>query len=225
MYSLQICQRLNESIFMTGDKMIEWNLQKSDFFNFFNFTLAHTVALLLIFSSPCACISPLPHFHVGASSLVLISTHLYIACLSPHYTAVCATGKLRSGCCDFNTQLCLGREKERERKKAPLTDRQTPVRPCPLSLLCVRVRDVSKWQESEEGEEWEKIVGALFGPQGESARRGEWGVKHGGWRREPWTDLSAGSLHVILTCEQWSHTEQPHMVASPRHTPLPAPTH
>lgn len=147
---------------------------------FFYFTLAHTVALLLIFSSPCACISPLPHFHVGASSLVLISTHLYIACLSPHYTAVCATGKLRSGCCDFNTQLCLGREKERERKKAPLTDRQTPVRPCPLSLLCVRVRDVSKWQESEEGEEWEKIVGALFGPQGESARRmrGEaWGME------------------------------------------------
>lgn len=32
-------------------------------------------------------------------------------------------------------------------------------------------------------------------------------------------------LHVTLTCEQWSHTEQPHMVTSPCCTPLPAPTH
>lgn len=50
-------------------------------------------------------------------------------------------------------------------KKAPLTDRQTRVSPCPpLSLYCLQVLDVSKRQESEEREDREQRLGALFGP-------------------------------------------------------------
>lgn len=43
-----------------------------------------------------------------ASGLVLVSTQLYIADLSPCSCCLCVTGKACSGPRTFNTRLCLG---------------------------------------------------------------------------------------------------------------------
>lgn len=103
--------------------------------------------------SPCLPPSVLLH----ASGPVLMSTRLYIAGLCPGSCRLCVTGKVSSGRPTLNTQLCLGErrerdwEKEREKKKAPLTGGQTPVHHCPplspLSPSARRQKTTGIWRE------------------------------------------------------------------------------
>lgn len=102
--------------------------------------------------------------------------------------AVCVTGKLRSGRRTLNAQLCPGRRRKRlwerpGRKKAPLTDWQTPVSPCPplspLSPSARRQQTTGIWREGGQGAKSRGFVWAAGLRPGECPRGGERGVRDG----------------------------------------------
>lgn len=159
--------------------MMEWGLQKLGFCR--NSTPAcpfiHAAASFLIFSPlhlPLYVL--LSCSHVSASRPVLISTHLYIAGLSPHSRCLCywksEEWALRFECTALSGQEEKTRQGRRKRerlkrKKAPLTDGQTPVSPCPplspLSPSARRQQTTGIWREGGQREKREWRVKALFG--------------------------------------------------------------
>lgn len=147
--------------------------------------LVHTAASFLIFSPVCFSICCLSRSRLGASRLVLVSTHLYIAGLSPLCRSVCVTGKARSGRCALNTQLCLdssrktrpGEIKGEAGEEESTIDRWV-VSPCPplspLSPSARRQQTTGIWREGGQREkEREELVLCFHRWPGESAGRGE----------------------------------------------------
>lgn len=172
MYSLQICQRLNESIFMTGDKMIEWNLQKSDFLNFFYFTLTHTVALLLIFSSLSRrCFFSCPH----------INPSIYSMSLPTLYCCLCHW-KTEEWVLRFQYAALSGQGKRKGEEESPI-DRQanTSQALSTLSPLCSSARRQQMtgiWRGGRMRENSWCIVWATGWKCKERRMRGEaWGME------------------------------------------------
>lgn len=135
---------------------------------------AHLHRWLFFSFSPCVCRCLAL---TSASCLVLISTQLYIAGLSPHSRCL-RYWKSEEWAPYFECTALSRREektrqgkKRRERpegKKAPLRDGQTPVSPCPplspLSPSARRQQTTGIWREGGRGGKREQRVGALFGP-------------------------------------------------------------
>lgn len=134
MYSLSLCWGLNECIFMMwqNDGMIP---PRNEAFHR-NPTAARPFLRTAGTFSPRVCLLQC----LSASVHVLISTHLYIAGLSPHSHCLCVTGKVNSGCCSLNTLLCLSLERENKtgsgRKHHWQAGKHQPA-PVPLSPHCL----------------------------------------------------------------------------------------
>lgn len=128
--------------------------------------LIHTAASFSHFLPMCLPLYLLlSRSRVCASCPVLISTHLYIAGLSPHSRCLrywkSEEWALRFEYTALSGQEQKARQGERkgrgtERKKAPLTDGQTPVSPCPplspLSPSARRQQTTGIWREGGQRE-------------------------------------------------------------------------